>query len=732
VEPDVSDKHRSAAAVAAGAASSPVLIANAATGATTGVVLVPSGGRLPRVAWAGVLGAVSDPSAYAAEVSSAVGADAGASLLPEHSTPWFGRPGLSGYRLAGSDDDPAAGRDWSTQFVGAVVSAGAGRAQIHAADAASGLRLHTELEPVAGGAVRARHTLTNTGTEAYVVESLEVVFPLATRANESLDFSGRHLAERIAQRHAITDGLWLRESRRGRPGHDSATLLVAGTAGFGFGHGEVWGLHVGWSGNHLHRLERLPDGSTTIGGGELLLPGELVLAAGESYTTPWVYVGASAEGLDGLAAAFHGYLRSLPAHPSKPRPVNLNVWEAVYFDHDIDRLRALADIAASMGVERYVLDDGWFHGRRDDKAGLGDWWVDEGVFPEGLHPIVDHVRGLGMEFGLWFEPEMVNPDSVVFREHPDWILNVPGRTPVQERNQLVLDLSRPEVFDYLLERVDAVLGAYDIGYVKWDHNRELVDAGSAARSGAPAVHAHTLAFYRLLDELRARHPRVEWESCASGGGRVDLEVLARTERIWVSDMTDALSRQRIQRWTGQLVPPEYQGAHISSETSHQTGRRLPLSFRAATAFFGHFGIEWDLTEADDAERAQIAAWIALYKQHRDLLHTGRVVRVDEPDEARWVHGVVARDRSAAIIALVQMDEPMHNRPGPVRVPGLDPGRAYVVTRIDPHDPSVSEVLLPHRPLGGQVLADVGVQVGQSNIRYPQRPQTIVLLELRAV
>jgi alpha-galactosidase len=712
--------------------SLPVLITNDVDKSPTGVVLAAHGDGLPRVLWAGVVRAASDASRFAAEVADGAGAGGGTSLLPEHSTPWFGRPGLSGYRVAGSDSDPVAGRDWSPQFVGATVTRADRRAAIEAADELSGLRLRTEVESVAGGAVRARHTLTNTHPQAYVVESLEVVFPLPSRATESLDFSGRHLAERIVQRRAITDGLWLRESRRGRTGHDSATLLVGGTAGFEFGHGEVWGVHVGWSGNHVHRLERLPDGTTTIGGGELLLPGELVLAENESYTTPWVYLAASAEGLDGLAAAFHGYLRSLPTHPSSPRPVNLNVWEAVYFDHDIDRLRELADIAASIGVERYVLDDGWFHGRRHEHAGLGDWWVDESVFPDGLHPIVDHVRGLGMEFGLWFEPEMVNPDSTVFREHPDWILNVPGRTPVQERNQLVLDLSRPEVFDYLLERVDAVLSAYDIGYVKWDHNRDLVDAGSAANAGSPAVHAHTLAYYRLLDELRARHPRVEWESCASGGGRVDLEVLARTERIWVSDMTDALSRQHIQRWTGQLVPPEYQGAHISSEVSHQTGRHVPLPFRAATAFFGHFGIEWDLTEADEAQRRHIAEWIELYKQHRRLLHSGRVVRLDEPDQTRWVHGVVAQDGSAAIIALVQLDDALHTRPGPVRVPGLDPARAYVVSRIDPHEPTDGEVLLPRGPLSGQVLTDVGVQVDPADARHPPRPQTVVLLELRGI
>ena len=242
---------------------------------------------------------------------------------------------------------------------------------------------------------------------------------------------------------------------------------MAGVPGFAFGSGEAYGLHVAWSGNTVHRVERVPSGlgmaeeaaapgegirpgATTIGGGELLLPGEIVLAEGESYATPWVYLAAARSGLDDLSAQFHGYLRSRPAHPRSPRPVNLNVWEAVYFRHDFGKLAALADAAAGLGVERFVLDDGWFRGRRSDRAGLGDWWVDEEVWPGGLHRLVDHVRGRGMQFGLWIEPEMVNPDSDLYRAHPDWILSAGHRVPPLQRHQLVLDLTRPEVTGYLL------------------------------------------------------------------------------------------------------------------------------------------------------------------------------------------------------------------------------------------------------------------------------------------
>jgi alpha-galactosidase len=238
------------------------------------------------------------------------------------------------------------------------------------------------------------------------------------------------------------------------------------------------------------------------------------------------------------------------------------VWEAVYFRHEFDTLAALADTAASIGAERYVLDDGWFTGRRSDRAGLGDWQVYQAAWPGGLHRLTGYVRDLGLAFGLWIEPEMVNPDSELYRAHPDWILPTGQRVPPPQRHQLVLDLTRPEVSGYLFERISALLSEYPVSYVKWDCNRDLIDAGSGPRAGAPAAHDQALAVYGLLDRLRERFPAVEWESCAAGGGRIDLAMLERTERVWTSDMTDALARQPIQRWTGQLVPPEYLGAHV--------------------------------------------------------------------------------------------------------------------------------------------------------------------------
>jgi alpha-galactosidase len=699
----------------------PWLLDYPAAAARTGLVVAAQADTMPVVAW---VGAVPEGGLDPAMVAAVTDRTWPCALLPEHATRWFGRPGLSGHRLGRSGGHPAAGRDWSAHFRPAGVDRRDSQVCIEGVDQVAGLALTTEIEAVPGGAIRGRHTLTNTGPQPYVVDSLELVFPLPADAVETLDFTGRQMYERVPQRRFIADGLWLREGRRGHTGHDSATVLVAGTAGFGFGHGRVWGVHVAWSGNTVHRVERAASGLTTIGGGELLLPGEITLDSGQSYTTPWVFVAAAADGLDGLAAMFHGYLRSLPAHPRPPRPVNLNVWEAVTFDHDLGRLTALADIAADLGVERYVLDDGWFHARRDDTAGLGDWWVDETVWPDGLHPLVDHVRSRGMQFGLWFEPEMVNPDSDLYRAHPDWILSTGDRVPALQRDQLVLDLTRPEVAGYLLDRMDTLLSEYDISYVKWDHNRALVDAGSGPRSGAPAVHGQTLAAYALLDELRRRHPAVEWESCASGGGRVDLGILERAERIWVSDMTDALARQSIQRWTGQLVPPEYSGAHVSAPVAHQTGRHLPLALRAGTALFGHFGIEWDLTTADEASLAELAGWVRLYKTHRALIHSGRVTRADAPDGTALMHGVVAADRGAALMSYVQLDEPIHTQAVALRVPGLDPARRYRVTDVTPEDSlpvRAERPTLPDAGVSGAVLGEIGVPIPV------QRPHTVLIL-----
>ena len=412
-------------------------------------------------------------------------------------------------------------------------------------------------------------------------------------------------------------------------------------------------MHVGWSGNQTAYAERMYNGLRHLGGGELLLAGEIRLAPGENYTSPWLYA-SYGDGFNQLAQRFHGYLRARDGHPSSPRPVVINTWEAVYFDQDLDRLIALAEAGAAVGAERFVLDDGWFRHRRDDTAGLGDWYVDETVWPDGLEPLIGKVRALGMDFGLWFEPEMINLDSDLARAHPEWIFRAGGREGIPTRNQYILDLGQPGAYHYIATRIHDILDRYDIAYLKWDHNRMVVEAGHGAH-GHPGVHAHTRALYRLLDELRERHPGLEIESCAGGGGRIDLGILERTDRVWASDCIDALERQQIQRYTQLLLPPELIGSHVGAHEAHTTKRMHHLDFRAGTAFWGHMGIEWDLTKASQDELARLQQWVGLYRQHRDLLHHGDVVVADHPDPAIWVHGVVAKDRREAIFGIEAVD-----------------------------------------------------------------------------
>ncbi len=659
------------------------LIALRAAG--VGLLLDISAGQLPAVLhWGADLGEVG-PSDWEAlrraqqmpVMNNGVDVPLRLALVPEGRAGWMGRPGLSGSR---------GGRDWSPRFevvelevdgqpvTGGVHTSGAGSVRVACRDEGAELELELLVELTPQGLLRTRAGVRNLGAEAYQVDELLVALPVPGQARELLDFTGRWTKERQPQRLPLVMGEHRRENRRGRTGADAAHQLCLGTRGFGHAGGAVWAVHTAWSGNHVHYAERVNTGQQVIGGGELLLPGEVILGQGEQYLGPWVYA-SHGEGLDNVAARFHDWMRARPQHPASARPVTLNVWEAVYFDHRLDKLLELVDRAAEVGVERFVLDDGWFGGRRDDTAGLGDWWVSPQMWPDGLDPLISAVKAKGMQFGLWVEPEMVNMDSDLARAHPEWVMQTGGRLPVESRHQQVLNLAIPQAYAQVRDQLSEILRRYEIDYLKWDHNRDLVDAGSAG-SGRPAVHAQTLAAYRLMDELRAVRPGLEIESCASGGARVDLEVLQRTDRVWASDCIDALERQQIDWWTKQLIPPELVGSHIASVPFHTTGRILGLPMRAATAVFGHLGIEWDITQAGPEELAVLKGWIDWHKQHRALLHRGRMVRLDWPDDELRVHGMVDDSGGIFSVAMVAMPGPMGL--GLLPLPGLEPQARYRV------------------------------------------------------
>ncbi|AWK12108.1 alpha-galactosidase [Streptomyces spongiicola] len=704
--------------------------------AGTSLLVDCSGTRLPRILhWGADLGehpgagsggdglAALAAAGLAQLVTSVPDVPVPVAVLPEQSAGWLGTPGLSGHR---------EGAGFSPAFtVRALDTPAPRRLTVRADDARTRLGLRLELELTPSGLVRQRAALTNEADTPYTVDALHLTLPVPAQATELLDLTGRHLRERSPQRHAFTLGTHLRENRRGRTGLDATLVHVAGEQGFGFRGGEVWGLHIAWSGNHRSFAERTNSGVSLLGGGELLLPGEMVLEPGATCETPWL-LGSYGSGLDEMAGRFHTHLRARPHHPAAPRPVTLNTWEAVYFRHELTALTALADAAAEVGAERFVLDDGWFRGRRDDRAGLGDWWVDPEVWPEGLHPLVRHVRSRGLQFGLWVEPEMVNPDSDLARAHPEWILSAAGRMPPEARHQQVLNLADPDAYAHVLDRLDSLVGEYAIDYLKWDHNRDLVDAGAGPR-GSAGVHAQTTAVYALMDELRRRRPGLEIESCSSGGARVDLGILERADRVWTSDCNDALERQRIQRWTGLLLPPELMGAHVGPPVTHTTGRAHGLDFRAGTALFGHLGIEWDLARASAEERRRLAEWIAAHKRLRPLLHTGTVVHADHPDPALLVHGVVAPDRSHAVYALVQTATSVQAPAGRVRLPGLAEDAHYSVAPLAPGDVLQGPVTGPLAwwdsggvELSGRALDVFGVQAPTLD------PERLVLVEARRI
>ncbi|MGN6128697.1 MAG: alpha-galactosidase, partial [Humibacter sp.] len=598
-------------------------------------------------------------------------------LLAEARQAWMGPQGLSGHRADGTGAFPAfAGVSVVREHADSAVVAD--RLLASGADAEAGISVRLEIEMLVSGLARVRATVRNDGDSVYTADDLTLALPVPGRAVELLDFSGRHNGERRPQRSALVDGTHLREARRGRTGQDAATLLVAGTPGFGPERGEVWAVHVAWSGNQRMWAHRSNGGRTALGGGELLLPGELELTPGSEYTGPWLYA-SYGDGLDEASARIHRMLRARPNHPPIGRPVTLNKWEAVYFDHRPELLIDLADLAAATGVERFVLDDGWFGSRRHDRAGLGDWTVSEAVWPDGLAPLVDHVRRLGMQFGIWFEPEMVNPDSDLARRHPEWILSPRRRDAPLARQQLVLNVAHPGAYAHLREHIVALVTRHRIDYIKWDHNRDLVEPVDRT-TGRAGVHAQTVAVYRLIDEVRAACPWLEIESCSAGGGRIDLGIVEHTDRFWTSDSNDPLERQRIQRGTSLLVPPELLGSHVGAARAHTSGRTSSLAFRAITAMIGSFGIEWDLREASADELGELRAWIAEFVRLRPLIERGTLLRL-ETQAALVAQSIVAEDRAHALVTIASIDTPTH-LPGPaVVLRGLDPQRSYRLARV---------------------------------------------------
>ena len=624
-------------------------------------------------------------------------------LFPQSGHGFTGRPALEAARSSGGFITQLTVRD-ARREEGAI--------RIELADEAASLAVALEITLHATGVAGFRATLRN---EAAAPLRLDWLSPVALPAayEELLAFGGRWAGEFSEHRLRVETGAWLSESRTGRTSHHAPPFVVIGEPGFGDHAGALIGLHLAWSGDHRLLIERLRDGRLQVQAGELFWPGEMTLDGGAAYRTPWLYAARSDAGLNGLSARLHRFVRDEVLQGrlrDRPRPVGFNTWEAVYFDHRQADLEALAEAAAAIGAERFLLDDGWFKGRNDDTTSLGDWTPDPVKYPQGLAPLAAKVRSLGMEFGLWVEPEMANARSDLLEAHPDWILGEPGREQPLGRGQLVLDLTRPEVSEAIFGQLDALLAELPIAYLKWDMNRDLTHPASRGR---PASHAQTLAVYALIDRLRAAHPAVEIESCASGGGRADYEILRRTDRIWTSDCNDPIERQRIQRAFSIFFPPEVMGAHVGPADSHTTARRSSLELRAITALFGHMGIEADIRGLGERERAALKGFVELHKAQRATIHGGRLTRQTAPDPGGVAVAVL--DEAGGLASLAQLETPRTATLGPLRLRGLDPEAVYEVERLNPpRRPRAAMKLAPALALGeavranGRVLAEVGL------------------------
>ena len=696
--------------------------------ARSSIIFEQDGDSLAVLYWGKKLGSINEKSADA--IRSALtkpafhgGLDVSSSnlILREHSRGWIGHPALRGHRggVGASNSFTVKSAVQKDQSMIAVF-----------ADAIAGLEIEITYTLTPSDILLMDAKVTNTAEGDYFLDHFLYWLPLAEQANEVLDFYGHWTKERQPQRRSIDYGLLTREGFEGRSGHDYTITQVALNHATGFRHGEAWSLAMAWSGNNIHHVERLIDGHKSIGAGEYLLPGEVILKKGESYVAPRAIATFSDRGLDGVTNNHYSWIRSRSNHITKvrPRPLTLNMWEAVYFNHNEEGIRTMVDKAADIGVERVVLDDGWFGSRRHDRAGLGDWVVSKDAWPNGLGPIIKYINDKGIEFGLWFEGEMVNRDSDLYRAHPDWILQEPGRLPIEGRWQQVLDLTKEGAYNHVLNQVDAVLSEYNIAYIKWDHNRHLTDPIS---DGRPVVRKQTQAIYRMFDELKKRHPGLEIESCSSGGGRIDLGMIEHADRFWTSDQNDPLERQQIQRWTGLVIPPEFLGTHVGPTVGHQMHRTHSISFRALNALFGHAGIEWNISEADAKEAQTLKVYISFYKKHRDLLHSGTVVRSDEIVGNAQLYGTVSLDKKEAIFTYMQLTSLDNFGPLLTTFDGLDKETTYRITVVE--DLSADDFIQKRAPGWWPALNLTGDQLAHVGLQLPVlKPESGLLFHIQAL
>lgn len=499
-----------------------------------------------------------------------------------------------------------------------------------------------------------------------------------------ITFDGCHTQERNLNRSPLRPGVQSVESVRGASSHHHNPFVMLCDRHADEDHGVCYGAALVYSGNFLAAAER-----TQLEHNRLILginPDRFcwTLAPGASFTAPEAAMVCSPNGFGQMSHQFHRAIRENLIHDpcqGRPRPVLINNWEATEFHFDQEKLVSIAQAAAPLGIDLFVMDDGWFGTRNSDTSGLGDWFVNEQKLPGGLGTLAARVREMGMSFGIWIEPEMVNEDSDLYRAHPDWALGVPGRPQTRSRCQLVLDFSRQEVRDYIYGSIRKVLDSADISYIKWDMNRSLTDVFSADLAGArqgEVYHRYVLGVYDMLDRLRRDYPQTLIEGCAGGGGRFDLGMLYYTPQIWCSDNTDAVDRLSIQYGTSFCYPVSAMGAHVSAVPNAQTGRGVPLATRGVVAMSGTFGYEMDLNETTQEEKQIIREQVAFFRAHYDLIQYGDYYRLTPPGGAFTAWEQVSPDKREALVSVVYGPARSSQPFRILRLKGLDPALRYQV------------------------------------------------------
>ena len=559
------------------------------------------------------------------------------------------------------------------------------------ADAVTGLRvtlLYTVFDDCDVIARSAR--VENAGPRAVSLERvMSASVDLIDDRWELITLSGAWARERMIDRRPLKPGFQGVDSARGASSAQNNPFMALVRPGTDEFRGEAYGFALMYSGNFtalaevgMYRMTRAQIGLNDAHFRWLLEPGE-------TFTAPEALLAWSNTGLNGMSAQYHTLVRRHVVrgrYAQAQRPFLLNNWEATTFNFDEEKILQIARRGREAGLEMFVLDDGWFGHRDDDHSSLGDWTVNLKKLPHGMNGLADRIHWMGLKFGLWFEPEMVSPDSELYRAHPDWCLHQPDRTRTEGRWQLTLDMSRADVCEYVENAVAAILDSAAIDYVKWDMNRDMSPVGSALlppERQAETAHRYMLGLYGVLERLTARFPHILFESCASGGNRFDLGMMYYMPQAWCSDNTDAGSRVLIQYGTSLVFPQSTMGAHVSHAPNWQTGRMSPLRTRVDVAMWGTFGYEMDLAELDADQLAETRADIAWVKAHRDLLLYGDSIRLLSPfegDTAAWM--VVAPDRSAAVVTAVRLLAHANERRERLRLAGLAPETRYRVEELD--------------------------------------------------